>query len=509
MRPLEELDWSPWNSYDEVRLIVSSPVLREIDFRKNKGNDRVGRRARDTSAKFRKMRKEAHKVIRASDPRVILLIQPQHTHSTELEKRLNYRERDDQLVGTAWKYSRDHQDLDVRLLTHDTTPLYTADGLGLTADQIPDSWLLPPERTQTERELASLKAEHARLKKTEPSISIRCLGQANSEIKCYEVTHTRFEPLTDQQVNELMRRLEDHFPLETDYGSREPAERASKQTAVNALMGAKQVYSPATDEEIEEYRENAYPEWLLACEEALRNYHRTLQRQIPVLKFLFLAENRGTRPATDALITIEAQGGFWIQPPSRQEEEEDDDDDKENTESSVVRPPPVAPRGQWRRIVLGNPARATRDAMARTMQMMQGLTDERLGIFDRPIIARPMFKIPNLQPPTHDSNAFYYKPDRPSVPEPSFALKCDQWRHDDGEEAFSGEIHLPTDQDQVKGALRCRIHAANMSEPASKIVPVRIEIAHISAFDSAQSMLKALFDRPKFRIAPQSTPRST
>ncbi len=26
-RPLEQLDWSPWDSFEEVRLIVSKPVL--------------------------------------------------------------------------------------------------------------------------------------------------------------------------------------------------------------------------------------------------------------------------------------------------------------------------------------------------------------------------------------------------------------------------------------------------------------------------------------------------
>lgn len=491
--PLEQLDWSPWNNYDEVRLIVSNPVLREIDFRKNKGNDRVGRRARATSAMFRKMLNDAHKVIRASDPRVILLIQPQHTYSTDLEERLNFREKDDQLVGTAWKYSREHQDLDVRLITHDTTPLYTARGLDLTADQIPDSWLLPPESTPTEKELASLKAKHVRLKKMEPSISIRCMGQENSEIERYDGSYTWFEPLTDQQVHDLMRRLKDRFPLETDYGSREPAERESRQTALNALLGTKEVFSPATDEEIAEYRDNAYPQWLVACEETLRNHHRTLQRQTPTLEFSFLAENTGTRPATDALITIEARGRFWIQPPQHQDENDCDDDDKENTKTSVLHPPPVAPKGQWRRPAYPAGAGQALESFARSLQAIRGLTDEGHGILDLPTFHTPVF-----QPPSHDSNAFYYKPNRPSLPKPSFSLECDQWRHDDGEEPFNGEIHLPSDQDQVEGALLCRIQAANMSIPASKLVPVRIEIARISAFDSAQSMLEGLFDRPKF-----------
>ena len=188
--PLEQLDWTPWAAFEEVRLIVSSPVLREIDYRKNKGNDRVGIRARATSAIFRQMLEEGHKVVCGSNPRVVLSVEPQHVYSLDLEERLNYHERDDQLVGTVYEFSRGHPDSDVRLLTHDTTPLHTARGLGLTADVISDDWLLPPETTATEKELASLKTEYARLKKAEPSISIRCMGQSNSVIERYEASYT-------------------------------------------------------------------------------------------------------------------------------------------------------------------------------------------------------------------------------------------------------------------------------------------------------------------------------
>ena len=89
-RPLEQLDWTPWNAFEEVRLIVSSPVLREIDYRKNKGSDRVGTRARATSAMFREMLQEGHKVVRASSPRVVLSIEPQHTYSRDCQRRREY-----------------------------------------------------------------------------------------------------------------------------------------------------------------------------------------------------------------------------------------------------------------------------------------------------------------------------------------------------------------------------------------------------------------------------------
>ncbi len=151
--PLEQLDWSRWRAFEEVRLIVSTPVLREIDRLKTKGNDRVGKRARAASAMFREMLNDAHKVIRLQSPRVILFVEPQHSHNSGLGDRLDFRKPDDQLIGIAHEFARTNSSADVRLLTHDTIPLYTARGLGVQTDIIPDDWLLPPEKTESERRL--------------------------------------------------------------------------------------------------------------------------------------------------------------------------------------------------------------------------------------------------------------------------------------------------------------------------------------------------------------------
>ena len=482
--PLEKLDWSAWNQFDEVRLIVSKPVLREIDYHKNKGNDRVSRRARGTSAMFRKMLNDGNKVVRDSAPRVILSVEPQHQYTEELENRLNLQERDDQLIATAYEFAKQHRSGEVRLLTHDTTPLYTARSLGLAADVIPEDWLLMPEKTESEKELAALKAENARLKKAEPSFAIRCLGNAETEIKRYEISVPRFEPLTDAETNTLMQRLKERFPLETDFGPREPAERlvpfeprefARRGTSKFLIQRkpTKEVFKPAKDKAIARYQDEAYPQWLAHCEAVLSRYHRTLQGQEPMPRFCFFAKNHGTRPATDALITIEAQGGFQIQPPAR-------DDESENRQENppvFLSNPPSAPRGRWR------PAN----------RVVSSLTS---AIPARPApLAGPLLHPPPYPPPPHDSNAFYYKPHRPRTPQDTFCLECDQWRHGDGEMDFEGVIYLPDDLDAAEGALICRIQAGNLSKAESKLIPVRITARLVSTFDRASAAVEALTER--------------
>ena len=508
--PLEQLDWTPWDRFEEVRLIVSSPVLREVDYRKNKGNDRAANRARAASAMFRNMLTKGQRMVRARSPRVVLSIEPQHTYSQELEQRLNYKERDDQLVGTLYEFSRCHEGTNIRLLTHDTTPLFTAKGLGLKGDIIPENWLLPAESTETERELLSLRSEVARLKKTEPSFSIRCADQSDTELQNYHASFAWFEPLADDQVGELMQRLKAHFPLETEFGSRKPAERAPKQkTGLNALIGiTKEVFSPATDEEIEKYCEKTYPEWLDRCEQILRNHHDALQHRASSLVFSFLAANVGTRPATDALVTIEAQGRFQIQPHSSDDEDEgrDGEDGKlRHLEAAQLPRPPVAPRGHWKRTVAGHPGGAFRamDAFRRSLYGVPKLETATARIHNT--LQTP----PLLRPRSHDPNAFYYKPDRPSLPRSSFSLSCDQWRHEDGEEPFDGTIHVPFDQDRVEGALLFRVQAGNLSKSASKRIPVRIEIAHVSAYESALSMVEKLLESRRFPIHSSSDQTGT
>ena len=44
--PLHQLDWSDWKDYEEVQILVTDPVMDEIDRHKGQGNSRVARKSR-------------------------------------------------------------------------------------------------------------------------------------------------------------------------------------------------------------------------------------------------------------------------------------------------------------------------------------------------------------------------------------------------------------------------------------------------------------------------------
>ena len=485
-RPLEDLDWSTWNAFDEVRLIVSAPVLREIDHLKNKGNDRVRRHARAASSMFRKMLSDGYRPVRVSGPCVKLLVEPRHKYCESLKGQLNYQERDDQLVGTVYEFAKHNPDADVRLLTHDTTPLYTAQANGLAMDVISDEWLLPPESNESERELRALREENARLKKAEPQFEIQCLDSDGIDIKRHEGAFTWFDPLTDAEIDNLMRYLREQFPPVTEFGPRESVKREAPQTMAR-ILGQQQVWVPATEEDIKKYREESYPQWLADCKAVLRNYHETLQEQTPRSRFVFVAENCGTRPASDALITIEAEGSFQVKPPARDGEEADgsvDPGEGFEKKTTILLPPPPNPRGRWKTM---GPFSALEDLLTH-FPGKTTLPGRRLDILQpRPYIG------PSLRP--RDPNKFYYKPAFLEMPQNAFALECEQWRHEDGKEEFECEIHFSNDIDTVKGALVFRIQAGNLSETQIKRIPMQIKTAHVGSFDRARALVERLVRR--------------
>ena len=119
--PLGQLDWSDWKGFSEIHLIVCRPVQREIDGQKNRGNDRVGRRARETHSMFQKVidSNEEYLLIRPSNPVVKLYLQGLILRSSDLDAILDYSKPDDELVGCLYRFYQDNPGEDARLLTHD------------------------------------------------------------------------------------------------------------------------------------------------------------------------------------------------------------------------------------------------------------------------------------------------------------------------------------------------------------------------------------------------------
>jgi hypothetical protein len=485
-RPLEELDWGQWNEFDEVHVIVSRPVQKEIDKHKNSGGDRLAKRGRKAASLLREVIAGSadHKVIREASPRVMLLVRTEIKPSESVAGTLNYAEADDQLVGIVHSFASENPGCDARLLTHDTGPMASATAVNVPVAVIPDNWLLPPEQSEADKRIRSLEAEVSRLKEAEPAFDITCINKEGEECEKLHLEATRFETISVGELAGLVARLKERFALANDFGPRQRQERMAGNQGLFALaLNAKEVFVPATDKEIEEYRAK-HAQWLTACEDALCNLHATLQNAERPLVFGFRASNDGTRPAADVLVTLTAHGPFAIMPPPSRSDK--DGEEKTGAAAEIELPsPPRPPKGKWRieqpfDHLFGN-AELLRNIAAYTSGGKRG---DFFGDLLRP-------NMPRLR----DPNEFYYA-DRPDSPVSEFSLKCKQWRHHVTPEGFAAVIVLTGDAPQTKGAVGCRIHAANASDPTTKVVPVQIDVKHVKVFARAQTLVERVAYSP-------------
>ena len=482
-RLLQELDWSIWAEFDEIHLIVCHPVQREIDNQKTRGKDRIRKRARKTNSLFRKIitSENGSELVQKAKPQVKLMVDASYLPSPELANQLDYNEKDDQIVGCLHTYKLRNSEADVRLLTHDTGPMASAKMCSLPFVVIPDDWLLEPESNDAERELIKLKTELKQLKHTEPHFVIRCLNDIEEEINSFEFESVCYGRLTDTEVSALIESLTLQFPQATDFGEQEPTRRKASNLA-NFILGIEEVFTPASEQEITEYIEKEYPEWVDKCKQILERLHLSLEKQSSPIIFSFSAVNEGSRPGQSALVTITAKGNFLIRPPQSDETDDENNEQDELKKMLSLPRPPYPPKGKW----TTHSIHPNLEALGRISNQFQNL-----NYFD-PI--KP-FEIPRLHTNFNnrrDPNAFYYKPARTIVPGKSFSLECEQWRHGDNTEFFEGEICFHRNSQGLTGAIECLIQAENLSSPFKKTIKVRGSIRHESARKHADDMIKIL-----------------
>ena len=481
--PLRDLDWSGFAEYDELRLLICRSVQRELDVLKTRGNSRVKKRARQilrmtvpliTGA-------EDYVEVKVSSPTVRLHLAAPGLPSQELLDTLDYSKPDDELVGYAHRFQEERPESDVVLLTHDTGPMMTARSVGLQYRSIPDRWLIDLDISPESEENARLKAQVVEMRRQEPRFELEFVDDEDDGIPSIECFYTVYEPLSQDDIDSLMQRIQRLFPKQTDFGSPEPAER-SAPTPLGSLISIRQTYEPAAIDRIREYQEVDYPNWIAECESLLRNLHSDLQSQTVQPHFRLAVLNVGSRPARDALIKITAKGGLQVCIEQYRHPGEPVDQTDANATFS---PPPIAPSGKWIS-PLGR--------LGSMLGDVHGLSDWKRGIMTPlPVAPLPLSHLTDdFSSPRRDPNGFYYKPTRPTDPTESICIECDQWRHGTDVELFEGLLCFDIEAAEIDGALEYQIHAENLSSPVHRTVPVRIRTTKTSTKPVALAMLRRL-----------------
>ena len=440
-----DLDWAEVGEYAEVNLILCRPVLGEIDNFKYKGNTRLARRAKNLNSQLREILSTLNQniVVKESNPKVSIVLDLFCKPDPSLDT-LDYSKVDNEIVGICCQLTKLQPDKDVRLLSHDTGPLLVARALNLPHTLIPDNWLLDPENTASEKEVKRLNEEAARLKSNEPKFRIVCLNSMATEAEALEYEFPVYDNLSDCEISGFTDMLRSKFPINN-----------FDVPLMNSL------YMPPSNEELDKYKQE-HTSWIEQCVRFLKCIHSP-DDDTGILDICFLASNEGTRPAKDALVTIQAHGDLKISPPPG---DYDDYPDETSLPSPPI-PPKMRPTG-----------------IGQMAEMLKGIAE---GNYLR--------GIPDLNSPTpsQDPNGFYYK-NKPAIPNRLYSVKCEQWRHGTGDEDFHARIYYNRSKAETKGMLECVIHAENLSEPVRKKIPIRIVAQRKDGRDYVHSLIDELVE---------------
>jgi len=464
---LQCLDLSniPWRdapelaSLDQIVILICHPVVMELDIHKYRTNDRPGRRARKYYSRLRKLieGKAKHYTVRDRDPIVSVRI------CTDLQPKgnfLDYSITDNRILGCVRQYTDTRRKSAVFFLSHDMAAISTAQQEAIPYVFAPDDWRMAPEATDTQREVSRLTAEIASLRRAEPTFQSRLLAGEQQEIDAIVCECDVPTPLTEEQVVDLLDELQRGIRLGPGRLRRSTTPRSEDSTSKS--VAAALLDSPHTHEALDLLARavsrdpKAYREWIESCQDVFRNLHLAVQAQSPRLIFTFGVANIGTRPASDALITIAPHGPFRMSIPAKH----DDKFDELDLQHGLKLPSPP----------------------------------ERLGSLQfssyPSYLASPLSTIDNRANRIPD--AFYYKNGRSISPSESIVLECRQWRHGSQEELFQFALQVTSGESEVSGAVSCVIEAGNLRDPERLTVPVRLSVRPVSLVDHARKLVRNL-----------------
>ena len=470
-RSLHDLPWEEFGAeIIEVRIV--GQVVGEIDTLKNR-TGRPSRIARDISAQLRTLLTAADQtdVLRSADPRVTRrLWLGKREANTPRREGLDLSHGDQAIINQVLAMA--DAGYEVVLLTDDVLAAALAGDFGAPFKLLPEGWRRPAEQDSTEKEIARLRTDNARLKAAEPRLRGWFEAGEGERIERIEATVYRYEALAPEFVDGLMGRIQRAAPLaKLTPPPAEPSQQGLGDLAALHEEWSGRGHRPLTAHQIKTYEE-AYAAWLGKIRSLLERLHvvRTHRREWPDL--VFVADNEGERPADQALVELEVSGEFSVARPERRSDVVADVEAARKRSETHLDMPPAPPKPERR--------------------------DRLLSALNFAGLSRPAPSfVPAIGlPKGRDAHAFYWRTGREG-PVDRMELECASWRHKREPERFRFKVN-GSDASPIRGAVIATLSAANVSEPVAVTLPVRIAFEERSLEDDADKMVRS-FERAMAR----------
>lgn len=276
-RALEELSWRDVQpDVEEIRLLLTKTVVGELDKLKTDINRRRSDRARKAGQLIDRLLEctDNEIIIQETGPRIVLGIAERVRIDWENYPYLDREHADDRLIAEAIGLRKSGREL--VLVSHDSGPRMAAKNEGLAAFKVPDTWLLPPESDQRDKEIQKLHSELRLLREQRPQVEVRFSAINNGCLNLDRIDlNPAFVPdFTKAELDALVLEAQTQFPMATfDQKISDPTDK--KETLRQSLEISEisaRWRSRSNALEIERYQKEKYPIFI----KKVRSFFETL-----------------------------------------------------------------------------------------------------------------------------------------------------------------------------------------------------------------------------------------
>ena len=202
---------------------------------------------------------------------------------------------DDRILASILKFAEENQGEKGLLLSHDFGILLKAKSAGIAFLEIPQNWLLAPEKDQRDKEIDRLKAEVEKLKSTIPIIKVNTQSDKTVDL-------VMLEGWNEGHILSLLGEIKTYHPMQ--------------EKAVRPKVWSGFKYIPPKESEISTYKLD-YNTWFeVECRDWLEDLYDYVSLRHQVYLFGFKISNEGNVPLENLVLEISAKGDLEIAEPS-------------------------------------------------------------------------------------------------------------------------------------------------------------------------------------------------
>lgn len=285
-KSLKMIDWSILFSKGEFVLLISLPVIEEIDKKKTSGKERVNRKARQWNSILKPNYEEEVYTDDTLNVKICIAPLPDRKLLEDQSGKLNLSKIDHEILANALVFAQETENVETSILTYDNNMMILADQCKFKHYKIPDEWLLEREEDSKEKKIRELEKELLAIKNAGPIIEVKC--DYNAIIESYG-----FKALDEREIETLISEVTKAFP------------KKEKQNAIGiaGLMPSK--FAENENKRIyDKYSIKEYPEWIGKVKSYLEELHVDFERHTRNTTIRLEICNSGVLPAFDFILNI-------------------------------------------------------------------------------------------------------------------------------------------------------------------------------------------------------------